>query len=184
MFQENHPEKIYDKKLLVLERNHDRNPKASSFVINLSGVAATDTYPGSSYEHSGFGDLKDVVGIKLYSFDIVPKNAVDSTITKMKSSSVYILLNNYDNMITGSSKVPVAFGRAFVYGNTGVSYVGSSPPNMGSDPFTYIFDPVLGRLSQFNVSLVDSDGNPFDVKDNNVIITLAVFTKRNKYMRM
>lgn len=160
-------EKKYDKKLLVLERQHAITYNVGSFTVDL--------------DKGGYGELKDVVAIKLYAFEIVAADGVPS-VAAVAPGSVYIQLNDYAHLITGHPTVPTAFARVTVKSD-GVSYVASQPPAMALDPFTYIVDPVIGRLAKFTVSLFKSNGTAFDVNGNNVIITLAVYSKRNKYTR-
>lgn len=163
-----HIEKTYDQKLIVLELQHAvaSSVGVGSFTIDLT--------------NGGYGELKDVVAIKLYSFEIVPKDGISSPVA-VEPASVYIQINDYAHIITGASSVPAAFARATVLAN-GVSYVGIQPPAMILDPFTYIVDPVIGRLGKFKVSLLKSDGSHYNVNGNNVIITLSVYSRRNKYM--
>lgn len=160
-------EKTYDQKLVILERQHAVTSNTGSFTIDMN--------------NGGYGDLKDVVAIKLYSFEIVAADGSSSP-AAITPGSVYIQLNDYAHVITGVSTVPAAFARVTVQ-STGVSYVAIQPPAMVFDPFTYVVDPVIGRLGKFKVSLLNSSGAPYDVKGNNVIVTLAVYSKRNKYTR-
>ena len=162
METETNTEKIYDKKMVVLEAQHDATRSVtSSFSIDLNS--------------GGFGELRDVIGLHLHSLEIVPRDGTNLA-TGMTNSSVYVTLNDYANIVTGISTLPPVFARVTVTSTGGTSF-------QSSDNEVYMLDPVVGKLSKFKVSLLTKSGAEYDTKNNNVIITLVVYTKRNKYSR-
>jgi len=155
-------------KLIVLEAQHDATTSTrnstSSFSIDLNNGA--------------YGVLKDVIGIKLYSFEIVPRDG--ASFVPVTNKSVYIVINSCANVVTGISSIPTAFARVSVSAQNGSS-IYSMEISGSLDPWTYMYDPIVPKLSKFNVSLVTSDGVAYDTKNNNVIVTLAVYMKCKKY---
>jgi hypothetical protein len=164
METETNTEKIYDKKMIVLEAQHDATTTTrsvtSSFSIDLNS--------------GGFGELRDVIGLHLHSLEIVPRDG--TSLVSMANSSVYVTLNDYTNIVTGISTLPPVFARVTVTSTGGTSF-------QSSDNEVYMLDPVVGKLSKFKVTLLTKSGAEYDTKNNNVIITLVVYTKRNKYSR-
>ena len=163
MESETNSEKIYDKKFIVLEAQHDATTATrsvtSSFTIDLNS--------------GGFGELRDVIGLHLYSLEIVPRDG--TSLVSMANTSVYVTLNDYANIVNGVSTLPPVFARVTV-ATTGVSF-------LSQDSEVYMFDPIVGKLSKFRVTLLTKSGAEYDTKNNNVIITLIAYTKRNKYSR-
>ena len=161
-------EKIYDKKFIILEAQHDPTTfsgGSSSFTIDLN--------------NGGFGELRDVIGLKLHSMYIVPRdgspNAYNGTIY---NASVYIALNDYANIITGVSTLPPVFAHQFCY---------AAPDALkfqSTDNDVYMFDPIVPRLSKFKVRLLTKSGEAFNTQNNNVIIKLIAYMKRNKPIQM
>ena len=133
-------EKNYDRKMVVLELKHDLNAAASNataFNINL--------------DKGGFGPLKDVVALKLYSFEVVASDG--GTFEAVSDCSVYVSLNDYNDVVTGNPNLPAIFARVSVK-SSGVSFINAAPPvTLGADPLTHVFDPVQGNLSKFTVKL-------------------------------
>jgi hypothetical protein len=162
---------IYDKTVLVLESQHTsvKNASLGTFTIDIT--------------QGGHTSLKDVVGLKFYSLEIIAPDGGSSS--AVSNGSMYVILNDYKNVVTGCPTMPVAFARV-TNGSSVLSQVAHSPagiPSLGGDPFTYIFDPVQGTLSKFTVTLMKSSGQPYNTGGNNVILTLIAFTKRNKISR-
>ena len=163
MESETNSEKIYDKKFIVLEAQHDATTATrsvtSSFTIDLNS--------------GGFGELKDVIGLHLYSFEIVPRDG--TTLATIENTSVYVTLNDYANIVSGVSTLPPVFAR-FTVATNGKYF-------QSSDSEVYMFDPIVGKLSKFRVTLLTKSGAEYNTNNNNVIITLIAYTKRNKYSR-
>jgi hypothetical protein len=155
----------YDRKLLVLERQHDANATVNSFTINLGG------------NYGNYGEFKDVVAFDLISFEITNADG-DTSFNTITPGSVYMVLNDYSRIVTGISTLPAVFARITVTSSTNPAYF------VDYNPLTYIVDPLIGKLSKLKVTLLTSTGQQYNVNGNNVIVTLAVYTNRNKDTRL
>ncbi len=151
--------------MLVLESQHDPNHTNNSFTIDL-GI-------------TGHGDLKDVCGFELVSLQITPSDNV-SSIAPIANASVYVLLNDYKNIITGIASIPQAFARVTIRNNNIID----SDVQVGTNPWVYVAEPVINRVAKFKVSLVTMGGQPYNVNGNNVVVSLLVHSSRTKYSRV
>jgi len=149
-----------EKNIIVLDSNHRNiniNAKTNNFIINL------DT-------------IRDVLAIKLIKFDIYGGRS------SLQLSSIYLQINDYKHTILGNDNIKSAFAN-FITSKDGLSYYDTSSVYLETDPNTYVFNPVAGKLNKFEISILKSDGSLFDTLDYNVVINLAIYTKRNKFSR-
>jgi len=151
--------------LVVIDSNHrntNLNPNVNNFTIDL--------------EKANQSAFRDVLGMKLVSYTIYGGSI------NLTPSSIYLQINDYKHAIVGTSSISSAFAN-FVVSATGVTHTDTSSVLLECDPNTHIFNPVLGNLRKFNVSLLNSDGSLFNMQDYKISMTFAVYTKRVKYTR-
>lgn len=151
--------------LVVIDSEHRdtaKYPKTGSFTIDL--------------EDANQAPFRDVLAIKLINFNLhSPAGPLDTV-------PVYLKVNDYRHLITGTSKIPYAFSQ-FVASTSNITFTNTTSPIIAVDPYTYIPNPVIGNLRKFDISLVKSDGTLFDTKDAKLSLGLSVYTKRNKFTR-
>jgi hypothetical protein len=174
---------------LIIDSNH-RNvatyPLSNSFMIDLestatkttitsvNGVNVTNTFTG------GVGGNKvafrDVIAIKLIGFEIF------GATSNFTTQSVYLQINDYSHALTGSESINNIFAR-FTLTQTGVTFSDTTSPDITVDPYTYICNPVIGNLRRFTINLLNADGTPFNAKGATIIVSLSIYSKRNKFSR-
>lgn len=174
---------------LIIDSNH-RNvatyPLSNSFMIDLestatkttitsvNGVNVTNTFTG------GVGGNKvafrDVIAIKLIGFEIF------GATSNFTAQSVYLQINDYSHALTGSESINNIFAR-FTLTQTGVTFSDTTSPDITVDPYTYICNPVIGNLRRFTINLLNADGTPFNANGATIIVSLSIYSKRNKFSR-
>ena len=150
-------------KLLVLDSEHRNTTlytSANNFQIDLDKVNQSP--------------LRDVLAIKLVKFDIYGGS------TSLSQKSIYLRINDYNQVILGSPNINFAFAN-FISTTSGIAFHDSSSVLLETDPYIYTFNPVKNNLNKFSISILNPDGTLFDTKDHKVVISLAIYTKRNKY---
>jgi hypothetical protein len=174
---------------LILDSNHRdvaTYPLSNSFMIDLestatkttittvNGVNVTNTFTG------GIGGNKvafrDVIAIKLIGFEIF------GATSNFTAQSVYLQINDYSHALTGSESINNIFAR-FTLTQTGVTFSNTTSPDMTVDPYTYICNPVIGNLRRFTINLLNANGTPFNAKGATIIVSLSIYSKRNKFSR-
>jgi hypothetical protein len=174
---------------LIIDSNH-RNvatyPLSNSFMIDLestatkttitsvNGVNVTNTFTG------GVGGNKvafrDVIAIKLIGFEIF------GATSNFTAQSVYLQINDYSHALTGSESINNIFAR-FTLTQTGVTFSDTTSPDITVDPYTYICNPVIGNLRRFTINLLNANGTPFNANGATIIVSLSIYSKRNKFSR-
>jgi len=152
--------------LLVLDSDHRDTTiysKANNFIIDL--------------DKAGQPPLRDVLGIRMYKFYMYGGSS-----SNLQPSSVYLQLNDYNHIITGTPLIKSAFAN-FITNPNGVTFYDSSSVLMETDSSIYTFNPVAGNIRKFKISILNSDGTLYDTKDFKVVMSLTVLSKRNKYSR-
>lgn len=169
-------EKKYDRVNIVLDHAHVGINSGDSSSFNLKNTGSAHNYTITLPSQ-----LKDVVAVTLTGIDI--NNGLGNSFTL--NDSIYIGINDYNLVMTGSLKLPPIFYR-ITLGTSGYTHYNlSNPTNLGMNTYTYVCDPIVGKLDKFNVRFFRNDGNFYSFPEGtNVIISLTVYCKRNKYSRI
>lgn len=152
-------------KLLVLDSEHRNTtlyPNTNNFQIDLEKVNQAP--------------LRDVLAIKLIKFDIFGGGLA------LDKRSVYLRINDFNHSIVGTANINFAYAN-FITNSTGLNFHDTSSVLLETDPNVYTFNPVRGNLRKFDVSILNADGTLYDTKDHKVVMTFAIYSKRNKYTR-
>ena len=184
-------EKIYDKKILVLDsdfRDTDIFPRTNSFTLT------SDSF-------------RDIVGIKVLSVDISPNVLLNKTPIYIDINKYNLIkqagtggvaqqkvFNNntptiYSSNIATTTYTPNSFNSLAIITNVNpniapISYRNESPSViLDFDPKVYTFEPILGSLDTFEINLYTKSGALYDTRNENVVITLALYTTKRKLSR-
>jgi len=155
-------------------RNQSSYPLANDFVVYIGDV------------------LKNVVAIRILKTEFTQStsansyfviNSISIPLQVTTGNSAYLYLNNYDkNVITDgtngdSSSANTFFGRVA----PGSEIYPAINGNVLDDPFTYILNPPVQKMSRFHIKLLNADRSLFTLQDNasSIIITLAVYCRND-----
>ena len=173
-------ERKYDKVNIVLDYAH----VALSNAASTSSTSVNLVNRGSSPNNFTImlpTPLKDVVGVCLTGVDIFDSSQGQTVDT------VYLSINDYNMITSGNPLLPPAFYRIGLIGYGYTAYNLSNPTNLGMNTYTYVADPIIGKLDRFNVKFYKNDGTLYTFNNLNtlrVVVTLTVYMKRNKYSRV
>jgi len=184
-------EKIYDKKILVLDsdfRDSQIFPNTNSFILT------SDT-------------IRDVVGIKVLSVDITANSSLTATPIYVDINKYNLIkqagtggvaqqrvINNnhptfYSSNIATTNYTPNSFNALAIVTNVNpsiapISYRNETPSViLDFDPKVYMFEPILGSLDTYEINLYTKNGALYNTLSQNVVITIALYTTKRKLSR-
>ena len=175
-------ERKYDKVNIVLDYSDVSTSNSASAVLGKNNVnlVNTGTDP-NNFTIMLPNVLKDVVGVCLTGVDIY-----DSVGTQT-SNTTYLSINDYSMIMSGNPLLPPTFYRIGLTGSGYTAYNLSNPTNLGMNTYTYVADPIIGKLDRFNIKFYNNSGTLYSFTNKNtlrVVVTLTVYMKRNKYSRI
>lgn len=158
----------------VIEKKYERFNFCAELIHSVTGGNA------NNYTVIIPTPIKDVVGICLVGVEIMSPSS-----TAFTTGGIYVSINDYNLVGTGNNLIHPAIYR-FYMPSSGVTITHlSNPTNLGMNVFTYVPDPILGKLDRFKIKFYNTSGALYTFpNDTTVCVSVTVYAKRNKYSRV